>query len=105
MAAPHTYGIILPNGSSIVHGRGANIKIPFSDIPVIMHELSPGRQSQAQEYDRGQPISRSYGGQLGLIEFTTDYRLPRHVHISPPDSTNPKDQVFTAERILVLSGV
>ena len=105
MAPPHTYGISLPNGSTIVHGRGANIKTPFSDIPVIMHELSPGRQLQAPDSDQNRSADRSYSGQLGFIEFTTGYRLPRHVHISPPDSSNPKDQVFTTERILVLSGV
>lgn len=106
MSAPHTYGITLPNGSSIVHGRGANIKKPFSDVPVIMHELSPGRQPQTQQSeDNTQSTNRSYAGQLGFIEFTTEYRLPRHVHIAPPDSANPKDQIFTAERILVLSGV
>lgn len=106
MSAPHTYGITLPNGSSIVHGRGANIKTPFGDIPVIMHELSPGLRPQTQQSEHNtRSTSRSYAGQLGFIEFTTEYRLPRHVHIAPPDSTNPKDQVFTAERILVLSGV
>jgi mannose-6-phosphate isomerase-like protein (cupin superfamily) len=104
MSAPHTYGITLPNGSNIVHGRGANIKTPFTDIPVIMHELLPG-QPKAQNLDHIHSASRSYAGQLGFIEFTTEYRLPRHVHISPPDSTNPTKQVFTAERILVLSGV
>lgn len=104
MSAPHPYGITLPNGSSIVHGRGANIKTPFSDIPVIMHELSPGRR-KAQNLDSANSVSRSYAGQLGFIEFTTEYRLPRHVHISPPETTDPTEQVFTAERILVLSGV
>ncbi|KEF55932.1 uncharacterized protein A1O9_07512 [Exophiala aquamarina CBS 119918] len=105
MPTRHNYGITLPNGSTIVHRRGANIKTPFSDIPVIMHELSPGQQPKVQNSDHDQSASRSYAGQFGLIEFTTEYRLPRHVHIAPPDSTDPKNQVFTAERILVLSGV
>ncbi|KAK5053893.1 hypothetical protein LTR84_001855 [Exophiala bonariae] len=105
MSLPHSYGIVLNNGSTIVHGRGANIRTPFSAIPVIMHELSPGQHLHLQEPEQGQSKIRSYGGQLGFIEFTTDYRLPRHVHISPPESQNPNDQAFTAERILVLSGV
>jgi len=106
MNTSYTYGITLPNNSTIVHGRSANIKTPFSDIPVIMHELSPGRQQpKGQSFDHDQSSGRSYAGQFGFIEFTTEFRLPRHVHIAPPDSIDPRTQVFTAERILVLSGV
>lgn len=86
----HKYGISLPNGSTITHGDGANIKHPFTDVPVVMHELDPG--------------TRSFAGQLGFIEFTTEYRLPRHVHIASPDAA-PDQQQFTCERILVLDGV
>lgn len=105
MPALHVYGIALPNGGTIVHGRGANIKTPFSDIPVVMDELSPGQQPKKQNSDHDRYASRSYAGQFGFIEFTTEYRLPRHVHIAPLDSEDPRGQVFTAERILVLSGV
>ncbi|KIV87797.1 hypothetical protein PV11_03319 [Exophiala sideris] len=86
----HEYGITLPNGSIITHGEGANIKRPFTDVPVIMHELDPG--------------TRSFAGQLGFIEFTTEYRLPRHVHIAPPEAA-VSEQKFTCERIVVLNGV
>jgi hypothetical protein len=89
----HEYGTTLPNGCSITHSHGANIKHPFPELALAMHELDPG----------GHP-SRSFAGQLGFIEFTTDYRLPRHVHIAPPDG-EPHDQRFVAERIVVLNGV
>ncbi|OAL37640.1 hypothetical protein AYO20_03147 [Fonsecaea nubica] len=115
MSTPHSYGISLPNGCTIVHGQGANIKHPFRDIPVEMHELDPG----------GSGGQRAFSGQLGFIEFTTDFRLPRHVHISssssssfsPPSTSTDTDthpetaqtetqtQKFIAERIVVLNGV
>lgn len=95
------YGITLASGCTIIHGAGANIKEPFAempnvDIPVVMHELDPGQ-------------TRAFRGQLGFIEFDTSYRLPRHVHISPPgdvvDGSSSTVRRFTAERIVVLSGV
>ncbi len=89
MSSSHEYGINLPNGSTITHGVGANIKHPFKDVPVVMHEFDPG--------------TRSFKGQLGFIEFSTEYRLPRHVHIAPPEST--ADRRFICERIVVLEGV
>lgn len=89
----HKYGIILPNGCTIVHGDGANIKHPFTDIPVEMHELDPGGN-----------LGRTFAGQFGFIEFSTEFRLPRHVHIAPPIA-NAADQRFISERIVVLNGV
>ena len=79
-------GLTLSNGCRITHGHGANIKKPFSEIPLTMHELSPGNV-------------KGFTGQLGFIEFTSDLRLPRHIHM---DSTKSK---LVDERILVLSGV
>ncbi|KAL6248498.1 hypothetical protein RBB50_004753 [Rhinocladiella similis] len=90
MSPSHTHGISLSNGSTITHGIGANIKRPFSDVPVVMHELDPG--------------TRSFAGQLGFIEFSTEYRLPRHVHIAPADEAAAKKR-FICERIVVLEGV
>ncbi len=91
--ASHNYGVALPNGCTIVHGDGANIKNPFIDIPVEMHELDPG----------GNP-KRTFAGQFGFIEFSTAFRLPRHVHIAPSAAETPK-QRFVSERIVVLNGV
>ncbi|KAI1608145.1 hypothetical protein EDD37DRAFT_674861 [Exophiala viscosa] len=86
----HEHGLTLSNGTTITHGDGANIKRPFTDVPVVMHEFDPG--------------TRSFAGQFGFIEFTTEYRLPRHVHIAPPEASAP-EQKFTCERIVVLNGV
>ena len=79
-------GVTFSNGCRITHGHGANIKKPFSDIDLTMHELSPGN-------DKG------FQGQLGFIEFTSDLRLPRHIHM------DASKQKLVDERILVLNGV
>ena len=88
-------GVLLPNGCRVTHGTGANVKEPFPDIPLVMHELSPG--------DDG---ATSFRGQFGFIPFTDQLRLPRHVHI---DEEAPRSEgagrTLLAERILVLNGV
>lgn len=83
-AAP-PLGLRLANGCHVVHGEGAGIKRPFTDIPLVMHELSRGGQG-------------GFAGQFGVIPFTCELRLPRHVHIAG-------DARLVAERILVLNGV
>ncbi|KIY02627.1 uncharacterized protein Z520_01092 [Fonsecaea multimorphosa CBS 102226] len=55
-----------------------------------MHELDAG--------------TRSFAGQLGFIEFSTEYRLPRHVHIAPHEEVS-NSRRFICERIVVLEGV
>ncbi|EME47466.1 hypothetical protein DOTSEDRAFT_69412 [Dothistroma septosporum NZE10] len=82
----HDVGVTLPNGCNIAHGHGANVKKPFQDVDLTMHELSPSNE-------------QGYRGQLGFIEFTTEYRLPRHIHMSI-DKTKLID-----ERIMILHGV
>ncbi len=80
-------GLLLENGCRIVHGEGANVKRPFADIPVVMHELSAG----------GEP----FAGQFGVIPFEASLRLPRHIHMAgTPDACR-----LAAERILVTGGV
>ena len=79
-------GVVFPNGCRITHGDGANIKKPFSDIDLTMHELSPGN-------------TNGFHGQLGYIEFTAELRLPRHIHM------DASKQKLVDERILVLNGV
>jgi hypothetical protein len=93
-SSPHSHGISLPNGCTIVHGEGADIKHPFHDVPVEMHELDPG----------GNP-KRTFAGQFGFIEFTTEFRLPRHVHIAPPAESPGVERKFVSERIVVVNGV
>lgn len=79
-------GVRFANGCRITHGTGANIKKPFEDIDLSMHELSPSN-------------TKGFSGPLGFIEFTEEYRLPRHIHMS-------KDkQRLIDERILILNGV
>lgn len=79
-------GVTFDNGCRITHGHGANIKKPFPEISLTMHELSPGNK-------------KGFSGQLGFIPFTSELRLPRHIHMNA-DKTKLVD-----ERILVLHGV
>jgi hypothetical protein len=79
-------GVTFDNGCRITHGHGANIKKPFPEIDLTMHELSPSN-------------SKGFQGQLGFIEFTSELRLPRHIHM---DASKKK---LVDERILVLNGV
>ncbi|KAF7195356.1 hypothetical protein HII31_03248 [Pseudocercospora fuligena] len=79
-------GYTFPHGCRITHGEGANVKKPFEDINLTMYELSPFN-------DKG------FKGQLGYIEFNTEYRLPRHIHM-----TIDKEGLID-ERIMILHGV
>ena len=79
-------GVALPHGCRVTHGSGANVKTPFPDIPLVMHELHAG--------------GGSFGGQFGFIPFTDRLRLPRHVHLDEAEGGD-----LLAERILVLNGV
>lgn len=87
-------GVALENGSRITHGSAANIKRPLENAPVVMHELYTGNS----EGDK-----LSFQGQFGFIEFNTECRLPRHIHmILDEDSGHYR---LLPERILVLNGV
>ena len=84
-------GIALPNGTRITHGQGGNIRRPMPYAPVVMNELYLGATPEAD---------LAFRGQLGFIEFDTDCRLPRHVHIGGGENGR-----LLPERILVLNGV
>lgn len=85
-----TLGVELHNGTRITHGQGGNIRRPMPYAPVVMNELYLGAPPEAQ---------LAFRGQLGFIEFNTDCRLPRHVHVGGENGQ------LLSERILVLNGV
>lgn len=87
-------GVALDNGTRITHGTAANIKYPLQDAPVVMHELYTGDNEGTK---------LSFEGQFGFIEFNTECRLPRHVHMILDEDTNKYR--LLPERILVLNGV
>ena len=89
-----TAGLLLPNGCRVTHGAGANVKAPFADIPLVMHERYAGAEAGN---------AASFRGQFGFIPFTDQLRLPRHVHIDDADAAATR--TLLAERILVLNGV
>ncbi|MGE4372783.1 MAG: cupin domain-containing protein [Xanthobacter sp.] len=91
---PQILGVKLENGTRITHGSGGNIKNPLKNAPVTMHELYTGDDEDG---------NLSFEGQFGYIEFNTDCRLPRHVHMILDEETG-KYRILP-ERILVLNGV
>ena len=88
-------GVVLADAGRVTHGSGANVKKPFDDLPVIMHELHAGSALG----DGG----LSFHGQFGLIAFNADFRLPRHVHMA--EAAPGREPRLIAERILVVNGV
>ena len=82
-------GVDLGHGCRITHGSSAVVRTPFPDMPLTMHELSAGG-------------GITFSGPYGFIPFTTNVRLPRHVHLSAPDGSGVR--WLLAERILVLNG-
>ncbi len=91
--APPAHGVRLDNGCRVTHGEGADVKRPFADIPLVMHELAGGEPREGG----------SLAGQFGVIPFTAELRLPRHIHIGADSRSAARRLV--AERILVLNGV
>lgn len=75
----------LDNGCRVSHGL-AHIKKPFTDVDLTMHELCA-------------KSTKSFCGQFGYIEFRTDLRLPRHIHM------DLEKRKLLDERIMVLHGV
>ncbi len=61
--APKKLGVLLSSNVRITHGSAANVKKPFKNIDLVMHELCAGGK-------------RSFSGQLGFIPFRADFRLP-----------------------------
>ena len=97
-------GLRLKNGCMIAHGKGTNVKQPFANIPnLVMHELSQGSIQETPVSANNPTPAASFRGQLGLIQFTTEHRLPQHVHIGD-DPTTPGRRMLVTERILVLNG-
>ena len=99
MAPDHEYGFYLANGTQIVHGRGALQRSAFpteANVPGQLCILSPGHTADAQ--------TPRFNGPQGLFRFTTENRMPRHVHLaSSPASGDSKR--FVVEKIVTLNGV
>lgn len=79
-------GYHFPNGCRITHGTGANVKKPFDFMSLIMHTFTI-------------TSAKNFHGQLGYIEFTTEHRLPRHIHM------DLEQKKLVDERIMVIGGV
>lgn len=98
MAPDHEYGFYLSNGTQIVHGGGALQRSAFppeANVPGQLSILSPGHTSDTR--------TPRFGGPQGLFHFTTENRMPRHVHLAPSESGDGKR--YVVEKIVTLNGV
>jgi len=95
-AAPQTpeYGILLPDGSRVVHGTGVNVRPAFPpelDIPGTLHLFSVGHAADPD-------ATPAFRGAMGYFPFDRSMRMPRHVHMSPAGR-------FVTEKVLTVSGI
>lgn len=98
MAPDHGYGFYLENGTQIVHGRGALQRSAFppeANVPGQLCVLSPGHTADAR--------TPRFSGPQGLFHFTTENRMPRHVHLAPSGPGDSKR--YVVEKIVTLNGV
>ncbi|PNS14598.1 leucine-tRNA ligase [Sphaceloma murrayae] len=98
MTTPYEYGFRLANGTQIVHGDGGLTRSAFppeANIPGDLTMLSPGHRA-----DSGTPC---FCGPQGLLPFTTENRMPRHVHMATDSTTNGKR--YIVEKIVVMDGI
>lgn len=86
MSSTADLGYHFPNGCRITHGTGANVKKPFEFMSLVMHTFTIKSE-------------KNFHGQLGYIEFTTEHRLPRHIHM------DLEKRKLVDERIMVIGGV
>ncbi|KIY01277.1 uncharacterized protein Z520_02829 [Fonsecaea multimorphosa CBS 102226] len=114
VSAHGAHGIILlgHNNTSVAHVDAVSSKTPFASIgiPVTMLELDSGTATKpGTKSSSSASPAVSFNGQFGLIDFDSSIRLPRHVHIAPPEASgdefNEIKRTFVTERILVLDGV
>ncbi|KAH7389184.1 hypothetical protein BKA64DRAFT_758369 [Cadophora sp. MPI-SDFR-AT-0126] len=97
-ATTFNYGFLLPSGTRIIHGEGSFVKDaypPELNIPATLRILNPGHAID--------PTTPRWSGSMGIVEFNTTVRMPRHVHLAA--KRHGSGQRLVAERITVLNGV
>lgn len=99
MAQTFDYGVLLRNGSRIVHGEGSLTKDAFApelNIPGRLEVMSPGHRTD--------PRTPCFAGPTGCIAFTTETRMPRHVHMSQVTASE-QGRAYVVEKIFGFGGV
>ncbi|KAH7318949.1 hypothetical protein BKA65DRAFT_482479 [Rhexocercosporidium sp. MPI-PUGE-AT-0058] len=97
-ATSFQYGFLLPSGTRIIHGTGSFVRDAYPlelNIPATLRILNPGHTVD--------PTTPSWSGSMGIVEFNTTVRMPRHVHLAA--KKRGKGQRLVAERITVIGGV
>ncbi|KAL3450250.1 hypothetical protein BJX65DRAFT_305095 [Aspergillus insuetus] len=96
------YGFLLPNKTRIVHGAGSAKRDAFPphvEIPGQLQTFSGGHANDPSS-------TPCFCGPHGILPFTTETRMPRHVHMSAAEPTNTKQQRrYVVEKIMVMDGV
>lgn len=98
MSGDFEYGVYLDNGTQIIHGSGAQTRSAFPpelNIPGDLQTFNVGH--------RRDPRTPSFCGPTGCLPFTTENRMPRHVHMTT--NTDSENQRYIVEKIMVLNGV
>lgn len=91
-------GFFLDNGTQITHGAGAPTKNAFPpelNIPGKLQTFNVGHKTDAR--------TPAFAGPTGCLAFTTETRMPRHVHMD--NSSTGSNSKYVVEKIMVLGGV
>ncbi|KAI3058768.1 hypothetical protein CBS147353_10661 [Aspergillus niger] len=102
MAPPtnHNLGLLLPNGTRLVHGAGAASRDAFPPNLGI-----PGRlQTFSVGHANNPTAAPCFCGPQGCLPFDTETRMPRHVHMAV-DPSNLRKKRYVVEKIMVVDGV
>ncbi|KAL4796402.1 hypothetical protein BDV19DRAFT_388228 [Aspergillus venezuelensis] len=82
-SAPNKCGILLKNGTRIVHGAGAPSRDAFPPALGISGRLQTFSSGNANE-----PSTPCFCGPHDLLPFDTETRMPRHVQMAPAPAAN-----------------
>lgn len=102
MAPPpdHNLGLLLPNGTRLVHGAGAASRDAFSPNLGISGRLQTFSVGHANDPS----VAPCFCGPQGCLMFDIETRMPRHVHMAV-DPSDPRKKSYVVEKIMVMDGV
>ncbi|KAL3428680.1 hypothetical protein BDV09DRAFT_181624 [Aspergillus tetrazonus] len=97
----NSLGLVLPNGTRLVHGAGAASRDAFPPSLGI-----PGRlQTFSLGHANDPSAAPCFCGPQGCLTFDTETRMPRHVHMASDLSGPASKKRYIVEKIMVMDGV